>query len=228
MSMIFEMMDAEAKIGYSFRDKNLLRRSFTHSSYSNENNAASNESLEFLGDSVLNFVVTSYIFDRNPNMNEGQLTKLRATIVSAVPLSETIKFLKLDENILLGEGEKKANNLSHNIYCDLFEAIVGALYLDGGLEIAKKFILKTLSRRLNNGLHKIDTTDYKSQLSEFTQKNLKATVKYQTALKTGPSHNPDFTINVIFNNEIICQGKGNTKKLAEQDAAKNAMEVLKK
>lgn len=227
MSMIFDMMDAEAKIGYSFKDKSLLRRAFTHSTYSNENKALSNESIEFLGDSVLSFIVTSYIFNKHPEMNEGQLTELRAKIVSRVPLSDTVKLLKLDENMLLGEGERKAGTLSINVYCDLYEAVTGAVYLDGGLENARKFVLRTLNKYLNINQKK-ETKDYKSLLSEYTQKNLKTTARYQVALKKGPSHNPDFTINVLLRNEIICQGEGETKKAAEQNAAKNAFEILTK
>lgn len=226
MSMIFDMMDAEEKIGYSFKDKNLLRRAFTHSTYSNENKAASNESLEFLGDSVLNFVVTSYIFNKHPEMNEGKLTELRAKIVSRVPLSDTVKLLKLDEDMLLGEGERKAGALSINIYCDLYEAVVGAIYLDGGLEFAKKFILNTLGKYLNKKGY--EEKDYKSVLSEYTQKNLKTTAKYQVALKKGPSHNPDFTVNVLLKNKIVSTGEGETKKAAEQAAAKGAYEILTK
>lgn len=226
MSMIFDMMDAEEKIGYSFKDKSLLRRAFTHSTYSNENKALSNESLEFLGDSVLNFVVTSYIFNKNPHMNEGQLTALRAGIVSRVPLADTVKLYKLDENMLLGEGERKAGVLSINVYCDLYEAITGAIYLDGGLEKAQRFILQTLKKYLN--VEKKNTKDYKSMLSEYTQKYLKTTVKYQVELRKGPSHNPGFVVNVSLNNKVISKGEGSTKKAAEQNAAEIAIGIITK
>ena len=228
MSMIFEMTDVETKIGYSFKDKCLLRRAFTHSTYSNENKADNNESLEFLGDSVLNFIVTSYIFKRYPDLNEGQYTRLRASIVSAMPLSETVKALKLNEYMLLGAGEQKTKDLSHNIYCDLYEAVVGAIYLDGGFDFARKFVIKTLDGFLNKNISLTDNVDYKTKLSEFTQKNLKNTVKYQTAAKTGPSHNPDFTVNITLDGKILCSGTGNNKKSAEQDAAKNAFNILSK
>ncbi|MCL1901459.1 MAG: ribonuclease III [Firmicutes bacterium] len=227
MSMIFEMTDAEKKLGYSFKDKNLLRQAFTHSSYSNENHAKNNEALEFLGDSVLNFVITSYIFIKYPGLNEGQLTKMRSNIVSATPLSDAVKKLKIDQNMLLGAGEKNSQSLSINIFCDLFEAIVGAIYIDGGLECAKKFILKNLQQQLNLNVN-LDFTDYKSKLSEYAQKSLKTKVVYKTATISGPSHNPNFDIDVLVDNNIVGHGFGNTKKSAEQNAAKDALNNLVK
>jgi len=227
MSMIFEMTDAEKKIGYSFSDKNLLRQAFTHSSYSNENHAKNNEALEFLGDSVLNFVITAYLFNKYPGLSEGQLTKMRSNIVSAVPLSDAVKKLKIDKNMLLGIGEKNSQSLSINIFCDLFEAIVGAIYIDGGLESARKFILKNLNQQLNMNVN-LDFTDYKSKLSEFAQKNLKTKVVYKTVSISGPSHNPNFDIDILVDNKVIGHGFGNTKKAAEQNAAKDALNNLVK
>jgi len=225
MSMIFEMTDAEEKIEYSFKDKNLLRQAFTHSSYSNENNAKNNEALEFLGDSVLNFVITAYLFSKYPGLDEGQLTKMRSTVVSAAPLSAAVKKLKVDKDMLLGAGEQNSGNLSINVFCDLFEAIVGAIFIDGGLENAKQFILKNLKPNLSFNIN-LDFTDYKSKLSEYVQKNLKKPVSYKITSTTGPAHNPNFNISVFLDDKTVGQGFGNTKKLAEQNAAKDALNNL--
>lgn len=223
MSMIFEIDEAEKRIRYKFKNKSLLRQAFTHSSYSNENHVQCNERLEFLGDSILNLVIAEFLYKSHPDYTEGELTKYRASVVSASPLAEAAESLNVADLMLLGQGEKRAGNKSFNIYADLFESIVGAIYLDSGMNSARKFIMFALKARIKAGNEK---TDPKSKLSEYCQKNLKKRVSYVTVRTEGPPHMPMFTIQLKIGGKVISEAKADNKKAAQQQAAEAALKIL--
>lgn len=224
--MIFDLCEVEEKIKYTFQNKNLLRQAFTHSSYSNEQKGKSNEELEFLGDSILNFVVADYLYRKHPEWDEGELTKMRAGLVSATPLSEVIEGMDLTRHILLGVGESKLKTHSYNISADLFEAVTAAIYLDGGLEAARSFISMSLLSKPCNGKVIEGTVDCKSRLMELSQKLFKANVQYRLLSQTGPAHDPVFTVQAIVNGKPYAKASGKSKKAAEQQAAQLALEKL--
>ncbi|MBQ7452792.1 MAG: ribonuclease III [Clostridia bacterium] len=220
--MEFEFEKAQGKIGVEFKNKSLLVQAFTHSSYANENKAKSNERLEFLGDSILGMIVTEAIYSQT-KFNEGDLSKLRALIVSEEPLSKVIDELGLEELMLKGVGESKNKVSSKAIKCDLFEAIVGAIYIDQGLEVCKEFILRMLKPTFDEAFALDGFEDSKTRLQE---KFAHARIRYET-LKRGPEHNPYYHC-VVFVNGVACgEGKAGTKKASEQMAASMALEGIK-
>jgi ribonuclease-3 len=223
--MVFELSEAEKRIGYSFKDKELLRKAFTHSSYSNEKNVSSNERLEFLGDSVLNFVITDIIYRQYPDKSEGELTRIRASYVSAKEIYAATEKLNLKELMLLGEGEKKNENLSPNISVDLFEAIIGAIFIDGGISSAVKFITTALNIQLNKAKSR-NNLDYKSRLSETSQKIYGKAVNYVTLKQEGLPHRPLFTMGAVVNGVTYEGAPAESKKKAQQFAAKIALEKI--
>lgn len=224
--MLFDLSEVENRINYSFKNKNLLRQAFTHSSYSNEKHVLNNERLEFLGDSILNFVVAEIIYKRYPKLKEGDLTRIRAGIVSAKPISQAAEKLDLQEFMLLGQGEKKQENISYNITADLFESIIGAIYLDSNIVKATKFIKFALNSHLQQACKK-DKLDSKSELSELCQKMYNTKVKYVTLNQKGSPHKPIFTVSAIINGIHYKSATAENKKTAEQLAAKNAIDKIK-
>jgi len=220
--MIFYAHECEEKIGYEFKDKFILRKCFTHTSYANEHNEKSNERLEYLGDAILDFVVADYLF-RNAGGDEGDLTKLRAEIVSAKPIGDAIINLGLEKYLLLGEGERN-KPVKHNMCSDLFEAVVAGIFLDGGLDNAKKFIYDNLLKSANKS---VPDTDWKSRLQEYVQKKKLGRIEYLLANRTGPDHAPEFTFKLSLAGSVIATGVGGSKKQAEQNAAKVAIKKLK-
>lgn len=218
---IFELSEVEKTLGYVFKDKKLLRTCFVHSSFSNENRSSeSNERLEFLGDSVLGMVVAEYLFLRDKEFREGVLTSEKQKYVSSVPLAETARKIGLNKFLLLGVGNE--NDRDKNSICeDLYEATVGGLYLDGGMEVAKKFIYSTLlSDRVRE-----KTIDFKSELQMYTQSKKMGVPIYKVLSQTGPSNCPTFRIVVCVQDKQICSGTGNKKSVAEQLCAKKALEI---
>ncbi len=218
--MLFEVTEVEKRIRYSFKDKNLLRQAFTHASYSNECHVPSNERLEFLGDSVLNFFVAEYLYNRYPDLKEGELTRKRAEIVSAAPTCEAVTRLGLVEFMLLGAGERKSGSISDNVKADLFESIVGAIYLDGGIKSAAKFIRMALAPRLKGAKGDLDP---KSYLEHLSQKRYGKKVKYVTIKKEGEKHSPQFTVFAVVGGRKYEPATAPSKKKAEQLAAQNAL-----
>ncbi len=196
---------------------NLYYMAFTHSSYSNENPSfTSYERLEFLGDAVLELIISEYLY-KERHLEEGIMTKMRATYVCEAALSTYARDLKFEEDIKLGSGEVEANN---TILADVFEAFTGALYLDQGFEYTKKIILDIMIKYIDK---KIDfLQDYKSKLQELVQTERKSVV-YEVIKEKGPSHNKKFTIAVKVNNIVLGRGTGSSKKNAEQEAAKAAL-----
>ena len=220
------MSEAEEKIGYVFRDKMLLRQAFTHSSYINEHEAESNERLEFLGDSILGFVIAYELFTDYVGYNEGHLSDMRSQIVSEVPLSKAILESGLNKKMLFSVGER-SNEDNSSICGDLFEAIVGAIYLDGGMEKAKSFILRFLRNTVKNAKPQqkpAQEKNHKGELCEYIQtRHLVAT--YTLLKESGEKHKPVFEVKCALSDGTCSNGTGFSKKAAEQSAA---MAVLKK
>lgn len=214
----------EEKIGYVFRDKTLLRKALTHSSYLNEHRDVEecNERLEFLGDSVLSLICSDHLY-HTLGGDEGDLTKTKALLVCEEALSTYAKQLNLGESLLLGRGEKQAGAENRSsILCDEIEAILGAIYLDGGYEKARKFILPFLIE----GAEQFRQHDYKTLLQEVIQKNRGEVLRYVIADQFGPEHEKTFVCHLYLNSNRISQGTGRSKKAAEQAAAKSALELM--
>lgn len=222
------MTDAEKKIGYEFKDKGIFRIALTHSSYANENHTRDNERLEFLGDSVLSIIISEYIFKKMQDVDEGDLTKFRATLVCEQSLASVAEKIHLSELIFLGRGEERTGGRKRpSIISDAFEAVLAAIYLDSGLDTARKWLLGLMTERIEKVLAGEYYSDYKTTLQELIQKNGKGAVSYQTVSETGKEHNKQFTVQVIINDEPMNKGVGRSKKEAEQAAAKAALADLK-
>ncbi len=215
-------------IGYEFKDKSLQRKAFTHISRANEMGIESNQRLEFLGDSILSLIVAEYIYENHPEFPEGKLTELRAAIVCEKTLAKIARELKLGDELVFGRSEAKSNGKEKDsILADTFEALLAAIYLDSNMETAKKWVLGVIGDTLKNAGN-IDLRNYKSEIQTYFQKRDKSkeVVGYKTISKDGPDHAPVFFVEAIYQGEIIGKGKGKNRKLAEQSAAKDAIERL--
>lgn len=210
-----------------FNDELILQQAFTHSSYVNENRGKTsqdNERLEFLGDAVLELGVSQYLYRTYPNMAEGELTKLRASIVCEPALVGFANDLSFDQYVLLGKGEERTGGRKRPaLLADVFEAFVGALYLDQGYDVVLAFLEKYLYPKIEKGAFS-HAMDYKSQLQELVQQNRDAVIEYEIVEEKGPAHDREFIANVHLNQEIAGVGHGRTKKEAEQRAAKKALD----
>ncbi len=215
-------------IEYEFNDKNYILEALTHSSYSNENKKYEfNERLEFLGDSVLSIVISEYLFKKETSLPEGELTKLRANIVCEESLSEVATKINLGEYMLLGKGEEATGGRERvSILADAFEAVIAAIFLDGGIENAKKFILKYMEEIILNSRKGRIFRDYKTHLQEVLQSNGSSNIWYKLRDEKGPDHNKRFVMMVGVDESIIGVGEGKSKKEAEQLAAKKALENM--
>ena len=223
------METLEARIGYTFHDRRLLQNALMHSSYANENRArgcTSNERLEFLGDSVLGMVTAMRLYRLYPDMPEGKLSRLRAELVCEQSLHAVALELGLGSYIRLGHGEARNGGRERpSILADAVEAIIAAIYLDGGLESAQRFILDHIVTGLAEGqMHHV--ADYKTDLQERVQRKPGQALEYTLLSESGPDHNKSFTMNVLLNGSEIGRGTGRTKKEAEQSAAKSALERM--
>lgn len=224
------MKELEKKIKYNFKNSQLLKRALTHSSFANENHSSgitSNERLEFLGDSVLNFITAEYLFEKYRKYPEGELTKLRSALVCEKALNEFAQDISLGNYLILGKGEehsgarKRASTLS-----DAFEAIIAAIYIDGGLESAKRFVLPFIKSYAPAAEKGKTFKDYKTILQEIAQKNPDERLEYVIVDEKGPDHNKEFCAEVHLNSNVIGKGSGKSKKEAEQEAAKVALELM--
>lgn len=223
------LKELEGKLGYVFRDFNWLHKAMRHSSYTNEQHMdrlECNERLEFLGDAVLEMVSSEFLYDSYPNMTEGQLSKMRASLVCEPTLAFDAKELDLGKYLLLGKGEEQTGGrLRDSIVSDAMEAMIGAIYKDGGLEPARQFINRYI---LNDVEHKQLFHDSKTILQEAIQKNGGSVLEYAIVDEQGPDHDKCFIAEVSLNKKVLGQGSGRTKKAAEQQAAYQALLKIRK
>ena len=219
-------MTIEEKIDYRFKKKDLLKVALTHSSHSG--NSTNNERLEFLGDAVLELIISEYLFLAH-KLSEGKMTKIRSNIVCAESLSKAAYELQLGDHIFLGKGEivtggrQRKSNLAN-----AFEALIGAVFLDSNFEMTRKVVLKVLESNIQLALSGALVKDYKTELQEFIQKNNDNVIEYVLDRSEGPEHNKTFYIKLIFNGECVSDGIGKSKKEGEQDAAKNYLMKTRK
>lgn len=225
-----QFKEFQEKIGIEFHNEKLLKQAFTHSSYVNEHRRKPNEDnerLEFLGDAVLELTVSQYLFTKYPMMSEGELTKLRAAIVCEPSLVAFAHELSFGNLILLGKGEEMTGGRERPaLLADVFEAFIGALYLDKGLEIVVGFLQKNVFPKINAGAFS-HVMDYKSQLQELIQRDGAGVIEYKILQEKGPAHNREFISRVSMNGKELGTGTGRSKKEAEQHAAQMALDVLK-
>ncbi|MBQ1977878.1 MAG: ribonuclease III [Ruminococcus sp.] len=222
------MIELERKIGYTFKNNEILNTALTHSSYSNEvgKNVKCNERLEFLGDSVLSLVVTNFIFLNFSQFPEGDLTQLRASLVCEKALYKFAKIIDLGSFIKLSRGERHGGGADRpSILSDAFEALIAAIYLDGGYDEAAKFVMTFIEPEIKN-IKKKPVKDYKTTLQEIVQKNPGEKLEYRMVSESGPDHDKHFVAEVLLNSNSIGKGGGRSKKEAEQQAARVALELM--
>ncbi len=221
----------EQALDYHFDNKDLLKYALTHRSYVPESGESShdNERLEFLGDAVLELVISDLLYHKfGKSYSEGDLTKMRAYLVSEGRLVGLARCLGIGEHLLMGKGEEKCGGrMRPSILADAFEAIIGAIYLDGGFKSAYKFVAEQFCTLLEEAPEKGLKIDYKSRLQEMTQKRFHALPSYKLVETGGPDHARHFTVALYFNDREISQGTGKSKKEAEQEAARIALEIMK-
>ena len=214
----------------NFKDESILQQALVHRSYLNENSLlhlVSNERLEFLGDAVLGFVVASELYSRFPDFSEGELTKLRSALVRGETLTRIALSLQLGDYLYLGHGEEESGgrSRSRNLSCTL-EAVIGAVFLDQGLDVAGGFILKLLGSELDGVVEDKFAADYKSKLQQVIQSEHKITPVYRTIEEVGPDHAKVFTVEVLAGDSVLGRGCGRSKRAAETDAARHALQGL--
>lgn len=223
------LSELQETIGYRFSDLQRLKNALTHSSYANEatskgENAKSNERLEFLGDSVLSLVVSRYLFEEYPTLPEGDLSKIRAQTVCEKTLALFARKISLGDYLLLGHGEyQNKGNERDSILADAFEALLAALYLDGGLEIVKAFLLPFASEQITEIVKSHHTMDYKTMLQQIVQQDNGVVLDYCIVSETGPAHKRVFEVEARLDGNVIGRGKGFSKREAEQLAAKEGL-----
>ena len=222
------MKSLEENIGYTFKNKELLKRALTHTSYAYEKGVQSNEKLEFLGDSILEFISSIYIYQNYPTLKEGEMTKVRATVVCEDSLYKIATRLKFNEFLYLGNSEIKGKEqIRKAILADSVEAVIAAMYLDSNLEEAQRFIIDNLKNEIEVATKHVGQKDYKTVLQEKLQIHGEVKIEYEILKETGPDHDKTFEAEVKCNGKILAKGKGKSKKEAQMQAAKKALEKLK-
>ena len=223
-----ELEVLEENIGYTFKNKELLKNALTHRSYAFEKKVDSNEKLEFLGDSILEFISSKYLYSHYPNLSEGEMTKVRATIVCEDSLYKIAKKHNFSDFLYLGKSEHTSNiEVRPAIMADSVEAVIAAIYFDSNLEQVEKFIIDNLKDATEEATKHIGEKDYKTILQEIVQRNGEVDLEYKIINETGPDHDKTFTAQVICNGKILAEGIGKTKKAAHMEAAKKAIEEMK-
>ncbi|MBN1220951.1 MAG: ribonuclease III [Anaerolineae bacterium] len=227
---MFDITHIEQALNLTFADKALLQRALTHRSYLNENPdypLEDNERLEFLGDAILDFITGEYLYHHFPEMAEGQLTNLRSALVRTETLAYFATQLDLGEFLFLGRGEEEGGGRKRKaILCDAFEALIGALYLERGLDFARQFVLPMIEPALEEVLTLDTQKDAKSRLQELAQSHYQVTPTYRTIKEEGPDHAKEFTVEALIGNKSYGQGLGYSKQTAAQAAAEQALEKL--
>jgi ribonuclease-3 len=229
MSAVGSFEALESELGYHFSDAALLQKSLTHSSHAHEQRTGEdNEQLEFLGDAVLGFVVSDFLCRAYPHFSEGQLSKLKGFFVSSANLVKYAEQLKLGSYLHLGKGEEKTGGRSKQaLLVDAFEAILGAMYIDGGLDVSRQLIARFVGPQISEiGAATSQVMDFKTALQELLQKRGMEPCRYVLASEEGPSHQKLFTVEVELGGAMVASGIGLTKRAAEQAAAKRALEDL--
>ena len=220
--------DLEAAIGYQFHNISLLQNALTHSSYANErwhNSLLSNERLEFLGDSILGMLVAEYLYRSFPDRPEGELTRMRADMVCETTLASVANTIHLGDHLLLGHGEEQGGGRSRDsILADAVESVIAASFLDGGMEAALRFIQRFILVQVP--VTKLHNVDYKTQLQELVQQKRNQVLAYSLVSASGPDHDKLFAVDVMLNGTVVGKGQGSSKKRAEQNAARNAIDAL--
>ena len=224
------LKDLEAAIGYRFKNISLLQNALAHSSYANErwhSSLMSNERLEFLGDSILGMLVADHLYRNFPDRPEGELTRMRADMVCERALAAVAGKIGLGEHLLLGKGEEAGGGRGRDsILADAVESVIAASYLDGGMEAAKQFVDRFV---LVNVPHaKLHNRDYKTTLQELVQQKKNQTISYVLVGESGPDHDKQFVVQLLINAKVVGVGTGSSKKRAEQDAARAALEAMEK
>ncbi len=223
-----DLKELEKKLKIQFRDKKILKRALCHRSYIIEqaNEKESNERLEFLGDAVLELIVSKFLFIKFPQMKEGEMTNLRAMLVNTKRLANIAKGLGIPEYILLSKGEQKTfGREKESILADTFEAILGAIYYDQGFSAAEKFIEENLLIKINDVILELSQANPKGQFQEISQEVTGITPIYKVLKEEGPDHKKNFTVGVYLNDELVAKGKGKSKQEAETNAALNALKI---
>ncbi|MFZ7132068.1 MAG: ribonuclease III [Eubacteriales bacterium] len=226
--MNVDMNSIEKTLEYHYKDKQLLINALTHSSFVNEKvQIQNNERLEFLGDAVLELVISDYLYQNHHQLSEGEMTKLRSRIVCTESLAKSASLLHLGQYILLGKGEENTGGRDRkSTLANSFEAVIGSIYLDGGLEGVKRFILSKLKNNIHDALEGKLVFDYKTKIQEVIQQNPQNVMEYMLESEAGPEHHKQFNIHLLMNGEIIGRGTGNSKKEAEQQAAYQGLMFL--
>ena len=218
----------EKNIGYVFNNKELLKKALTHTSYAFENHIESNEKLEFLGDSILEFISSKYLYENFPKLKEGEMTKVRADIVCEKSLYEIAKKHNFSDFLYLGKSELACNKeVRPAIMADSVEALIAAIYFDSTLEEVEKFIVENLKDAAESASKHVGQKDYKTVLQEILQKNGEVKIEYNIIKEEGPDHDKMFTAEVKYNDVFLAIGEGKTKKAAEMEAANKAIEIIK-
>ncbi len=217
----------EKQIGYTFANSELLKTALTHTSYANMHNIESNEKLEYLGDSILEFVISKYLYNTYKKLNEGEMTKVRATVVCEDSLHEVAVRLELGKFLITSKGEGFGHVKNKAILADSVEAIIAAIYLDSGMEEAENFIITNLKNAVEIASQHVGTKDYKTVLQEKLQENGNVKIEYEIISEKGPDHNKQFIAQVLCNKKILAKGQGKSKKAAEMEAARKALEDMK-
>jgi len=216
----------EGNIGYNFKNIRLLKTALTHTSYSYDYNVESYERLEFLGDSILEFITSEYLYTNYKHLTEGEMTKVRASAVCEDSLFEVAKAHNFGDFLFLGKSERQSNNIRKAILADCVEAVIAAMYLDSGLEPAKKFIIENLRDTIEIASHHAGDKDYKTVLQEKLQVHGDIKIEYIIVKEEGPDHDKHFTARVDVNGKAMAYGEGRSKQRAEMDAARIALESL--
>lgn len=224
--MIFDSQKIQQLIGYTFKNETLLRTAFTHKSYHGNDFKINNERLEFLGDSILGFVVSDYLYHLKSKKNEGTMTQLKQTYVSTKPLAKAIRNLGVSEYLICGQSINYEASTNDRFLENLFEALVGAIYLDGGFDQAQIFIKNNLLDNRISSKNADEICDYKSKLQIYTQSKKMGAPVYETIAKTGPEHNPQFTVAVLIAGKKVAVGNGTNKAMASQEAACRAIKKI--
>ena len=222
------MKELEENIGYKFKNKELLKKALTHISYAYEHNIESNEKLEFLGDSILEIVSSIYLFENYRNLKEGEMTKVRATVVCEKSLYKVAKKHSFNDYLYLGKSERMSHGENRPaILADSVEAVIAGIYLDGGMEPAQKFIIENLKEEIKIASQNVGQKDYKTVLQEKLQKAGEVKIEYRIINESGPDHNKTFEALVECDGKKLARGIGKSKKMAEMEAAKKALENIK-